>query len=88
MPSLSIQSPPSSPSALHHSHTLAVISVCHPPLKALRPQPYRIFSLHQPIVAVFSLHHPSLAFDFRPPTSSLSIQSLPSFSEVIPSSAY
>ncbi|KAA0037499.1 uncharacterized protein E5676_scaffold808G00790 [Cucumis melo var. makuwa] len=111
----------SSPSAIHRSQTLAVVSLRHPPLTALRPQPYTIFGRRitrtiQPIVAVFSLHHPPLAFDFRPPNhsnnptarrrppsspsyhlvcllnyrppSSSSKRFLPSFSEVIPSSAY
>uniref|UniRef100_A0A9I9EGQ5 Uncharacterized protein n=1 Tax=Cucumis melo TaxID=3656 RepID=A0A9I9EGQ5_CUCME len=65
----------SSPSAIHRSQTLAVVSLRHPPLTALRPQPYTIFGRRitrtiQPIVAVFSLHHPPLAFDFRPPNHS------------------
>uniref|UniRef100_A0A9I9CFL7 Uncharacterized protein n=1 Tax=Cucumis melo TaxID=3656 RepID=A0A9I9CFL7_CUCME len=62
---------PSSPSAIHHSQTSVVVSLCHPPLPALRPQPYTIFGRRitrtiQQIIIVFSLRHPPLAFGLPP----------------------
>ena len=71
LPSTTPRPQPSSPSAIHHSQTSVVVSLCHPPLPALRPQPYTIFGRRitrtiQQIIVVFSLRHPPLAFDFPP----------------------